>query len=240
MIEWIKAVLDLQSIDMEVADLSKKVTAVPLVLRSLDDDLVTIANEKKEAIAKLQDYEKELKKIEIDAQAQEELFKKLEVQSNIVKSNEEFEAMKNEMARAQEKAEELEEKGVEMLITIEEFTEELEGVKKSCVEKVKAVEEKRVKLTQLGKDSAEKIDSLIAERAEAVKTIPNETLEIYEKIRKRKKDQTPALALLNSELKCGSCHLKNNPESRISITKGKVVFCDNCGAILYLAESLNG
>jgi predicted nucleic acid-binding Zn-ribbon protein len=71
-------------------------------------------------------------------------------------------------------------------------------------------------------------------RITAAAKVPEDMLKSYEQIRRRKKGLTPVCAELNDELKCGSCHLKNNAESRISVTKGKVVLCDNCGSILYL------
>jgi len=232
--EWLKPLLSLQSIDERLVQLNKKLTAVPLVAKSLESEILAVGDERKAAVKKLQDLEKELKRVEIDAEAESKHAYKLKAQSPMVKNKDEFAAMKAEMARAKENEEALEEQGIMLIEQIESYCVELETIKKELEERLTEIEAKKKKLATMETELAGQIDEGEQMRITAAAKVPEDMLKSYEQIRRRKKGLTPVCAELNDELKCGSCHLKNNAESRISVTKGKVVLCDNCGSILYL------
>jgi len=234
--EWLKPLLSLQFIDETLVQLNKKLSAVPLVSKSLESEILATEDKRKAAVKKLQDLEKELKRVEIDAEAESRHAYKLKAQSPMVKNKEEFAAMQSEMARAKENEEALEEQGIVLIEKIESYSEELVDIKKTLADKLVEIDKKKKKLVDMESDLKSQIADNEARREAAQGKVDEDKLSTYERIRKHKKGLTPVCAELNDELKCGSCHLRNNKESLISLTKGSMVLCDNCGSILYLAS----
>lgn len=232
--EWLKPLLSLQLIDETLVQLNKKLSAVPLVSKSLESEILAIADERKAAVKKLQELEKELKRVEMDAEAESKHAYKLKAQSPMVKNKEEFAAMQNEMARAKENEDALEEQGIALIEQIESYSEELVSIKKQLADRLDQIDVKKKKLVDMEMDLSDQIVDNESKRGAAANKVDEDKLSTYERIRKHKKGLTPVCAELNDELKCGSCHLRNNAESRISLTKGNMVLCDNCGSILYL------
>ncbi len=236
MFEWIKSLLLVQEIDINSRVLREKVAAVPVVISSLNEDVARLEQDEKNLINELRDLEVRLKKLEIDAETEEKHAFKLKAQSPMVKNKDEYRAMINEMEFSQQKASDLENQAVELMLEIEEKSENLDQFKKDVVEEKKRIAAKISDLSAKNESFKAEIDELQSRRPAITETVPQKTLDLYERIRKSKKDKLLAVAELNEEYKCGSCHLSNNHETKISIMKEKTVLCSNCSAILYLQD----
>ena len=72
-----------------------------------------------------------------------------------------------------------------------------------------------------------------AELTEAEKALPSDVRDQYQRMAKAHGED--ALAPLDGEV-CGSCYQRCTPQMINELTLSKIVFCKNCGCILYLPE----
>ena len=233
---WLDNLLKLQSVDMDLASLKKKVVAIPLVSKGLAQDVVKIEEEMKSEKVALQQLEKELNKTEMDATTQEQLAFKLKAQSAAVKKADEYEAMLTEMKHAEEKAEVLETQGIELMMAIDEKTEantELFAEKK---EEIKDIEAKQASLKIKLVEFTAEVEKLTEDRPKYAKRLDEKVLNSYERVRRSKKDVIATVVSFKENGTCSGCHLKSCPEIKLDILKGQVVHCQNCSAILFIED----
>ena len=233
---WLKDLLKLQNIDLKLVDLYKKVSSIPLVESSLENDVVEIDKRLFDAKAALNALEVQLKKTELDATAQEQLAFKLKAQSPMVKKKDEYQAMLIEMKNAEEKANELEDKGLELLIEIEEMTETNAQLKISSKLEREVVGTKKEKLSVKVVEFDRDIIKGEKDRIAFAARLDEKVLNSYERVRKSKKGLSLSCAPLQENGTCSSCHLKNPIEIKLDIMKGQIVPCLNCSSILYIED----
>jgi len=233
---WVKDLLKLQTVDMDLASLKKKITAIPLVNKGLTQDVGKIVEEVKAAKAALLELEKELNKTEMDASTQEQLAFKLKAQSASVKKADEYQAMLTEMKHAEEKAEALETKGIELMMAIDEKTEANAAFFAEKKEEISEIEKKQADLKIKLVEFKAEVEKLTNDRPKYAQRLDEKVLNSYERVRRSKKDLIPTVVALNENSSCSGCHLKNAPEIKLDILKGQVVHCQNCSAILFTED----
>lgn len=231
---WLDDLLKLQTVDMDLASLKKKIIAIPLVSKGLTQDVVKIVEEVKAAKLALQQLEKELNKTEMDASSQEQLAFKLKAQSAAVKKADEYEAMLTEMKHAEEKAEALETQGIELMMAIDEKGESNAAFFAEKKEEIGDIEAKQADLKVKLVEFTAEVEKLTADRPKYAKRLDEKVLSSYERVRRSKKDLIPTVVSIKENGSCSGCHLKNAPEIKLDIMKGQVVHCQNCSAILFI------
>lgn len=233
---WLDNLLKLQSVDMDLASLKKKITAIPLVSKGLSQDVVKIVEDVKAAKLALQQLEKELNKTEMNASTQEQLAFKLKAQSAAVKKADEYQAMLTEMKHAEEKAEALETQGIELMMAIDEKTEANATLVADKKEEISEIETKQANLKVKLVEFTAEVEKLTLDRPKFAERLDEKVLSSYERVRRSKKDLTPTVVSLKENGSCSGCHLKNSPEIKLDIMKGQVVHCQNCSAILFIED----
>ena len=231
---WLENLLKLQSVDMDLSSLKKKITAIPLVDKGLTQEIVKIGEDVKAAKRALQQLEKQLNKTEMDATTQEQLAFKLKAQSASVKKADEYQAMLTEMKNAEEQAEVLETQGIELMMAIDEKGETNVTLFAEMKEEVKDIENKKISLAAKLTEFTTQVEKLTGDRPKYAERLDEKVLSSYERVRRSKKDLTPTVVALKENGSCSGCHLKNSPEIKLDIMKGQVVHCQNCSAILFI------
>jgi len=161
--------------------------------------------------------------------------KDLETKQNAVKKVEEFNSLSREIAQAErEKA--AKEQRVSDLIDKQASEEEL---LQSLQEALESTKESSVALVEEITESVQQINSegreLKTMRDGLSKNVKGETLDIYERLLKNKRDRV-VVPIENRT--CSGCHIVLTAQHENMVRKGeRVVFCEHCSRIHYWPES---
>lgn len=238
MTAWIKSLVELQKIDSDIELLEKKVAAVPFVKKDLEHQKQAAADELAKEKKILQNAEMELKRLEMEAQSLTDKISKAQVQSNLVKKNDEYNALLKEIEDTNTKLGETEEAELELMEKLETMREQVKVADNVYKRKLAEIDEKAKSLSGKLVEFEEKLAKDKKMREGAVVGIDEDKLSMYERLHSGKKGAVKAIASLGEDGMCGSCHLKNRPESHIDVMKQKLVLCEHCSAILYDEKAL--
>ncbi|MDI6782977.1 MAG: C4-type zinc ribbon domain-containing protein [bacterium] len=230
----LKQLVQLQKIDTQFLSFRAQLDELPQKLNQHRETLNT-------AIAKSDTAHREFEKLskdkhtgEIDLKEDEENVKKFTTQQYAVKTNEQYNALKHEIALVKEKISKTED-------TILELMDKIDIAKRTWDEEKKKIEEgKRVLAEEEKKSLAEesRLKSLIAEletqRKQIAETIEATLLASYQRISQRYKGL--ALVVVKGDV-CQGCSMKLPPQVIAEVNKNdKIVRCENCARILYASE----
>lgn len=183
------------------------------------------------AKAACRDAEAKRKALETEIGAAEQKAARFKTQQLEVRKNDEYQALGHQIETAQAEIGTLEEKELEAMYAIDESKKRLKEAESVAAQEV-AVHEGRIKLMQ-EKEATLRGDltALQAELETARAEVPPPSLEAYTRIAKRV--PLPVVVPLR-EQRCLGCHLKvSNGVETDARVGGKIVYCDNCGRIVY-------
>ncbi len=229
--------VSLQKIDKEIETHLKRKELIPLQIKELEREIDDLKKELKDLSSKIKETEKEIKKIELDIKSKEEEIQNYLAKEHMVKSNEEYRALMDQIANAKREKESLEEKEIELLYQVDELRATL-GKKEE--ENAHKEQEIRNKIKDIQNEFAhidDKLAILRAQRENVVKKLPGELYSQYEKIRKTK--GTAVAYVVDGS--CSECNAVLPLQLVIKLrSTGEIGRCENCGRILvYVPEKDN-
>ncbi|MFB3895069.1 MAG: zinc ribbon domain-containing protein [bacterium] len=230
----LQQLIQLQKLDSQIQAKHTRLNELPLELNRHRDTLNAIIAKHDAAHHEFERLTKERHACELDLKQDEENVKTFSSQLYSVKTNEQYNALKHEIAQIKEKISKTED-------AILELMDKLDTTKKTWDEQKKKVEEgKRVFAEEEKKilDEETSVKSTVAElelsRKEITQTIDTPILASYQKISQRWKGQ--ALASIKGEI-CQGCSMKLPPQVIAEVNKNdKIVRCENCARILFAEE----
>lgn len=229
--EALKTILDIQELDMKMIRLMrvkkerlKEIEQIESLRKELHEQLGVKETE-------ITDLNKHIITFEQKIQEINDKIKKLESQQGSIKKVEEFNALTHEMTALERERIAVEQK-VSDLVDKRVAEEELLGKIK---ESLQASEISSLALEKEIKDSIELINtegaSLKAEREELTKSAEQETLQIYERLLRNKKDR---VIVPIEHRTCSGCHITLTAQHENIVRKGdNLVFCEHCSRIHY-------
>lgn len=229
--EALKTILDIQELDMKMLRLMRvkrerlnEIDQIEALRKELHEQLTVKEGE-------ITDLNKHIVAFEQKIQDIADKTKKLETQQSSIKKVEEFNALTHEMT-ALEREKIATEQKVSDLVDKRVAEEELLGKIK---ESLQASEVSSLALEKEIKDSIELINkegsTLKAEREELAKSAEQETLHIYERLLRNKKDRV-IVPIENRT--CSGCHISLTAQHENVVRKGdNLVFCEHCSRIHY-------
>lgn len=230
--EEIEKLKKLQDIDSEIFEKEGEINLFPEKEKALKREIENIEKEIKETKNDLKKIQLDRKEKELEVKSYEEEKNKLNKQLDNVKTNKEYEALLIEIANIKKKISDIEE---EILILMEKEDEILkkekileEELKKKKEYILQKIEKEKIEVENLKKE----IEKKRMEREEIVKEIDFSLYNLYEKIRKSKKDNIAIVKVENGI--CGGCFIAL-PTHIIEKAKRKkeITQCENCSRILY-------
>jgi predicted nucleic acid-binding Zn-ribbon protein len=234
----IPQMLDLQRLDQTTAALRAELESMPKRLREADAKL----NGERAAVVSAKEALTQAlaqrKKLELDVEQWKDRAKKYRAQSSSVKTNEAYKALQQEIATADGEAGKAEDLVLEQMMKIEEAERRVKRLEAELKEseQVIAAEKKDIEEQFAGKKKA--WEAATTERRGIAKKIPEDLLELYERI--AKKHPGSALAQVR-EGQCRACGLRALPHTiqlLESDTDEEIFRCESCGRILYSLEPI--
>lgn len=169
----------------------------------------------------------------LDLKTLEKKLEDLKVKLNQASSNREFDIIKGQTQADEMAKSVLEDEVLELLEKIDEEQAKLPELEQGLQ---KLEEDLQNFSSQFAKRSVE-LEQLIAEVKKnlsiAEKFLPSEPAEKYRRLVASKGARAMAAVKANS---CSNCFVHITPQQRILIKSENILFCTNCGSLLYLGE----
>ena len=230
--------LELQRLDQTTAALRAELEGMPKRLREADTKLTGERTALASAKEALTHGLTERKKLELDVEQWKDRSKKYREQSGSVKTNEAYKALQHEMATAEGEAGKAEDRVLEQMMTIEEAERRVKRLEAELKESEQAIAAEKKQIEEQFAEKKKSWEAATAERRGIAKKIPEDLLELYERI--AKKHPGTALAQVR-EGQCRACGLRALPHTvqlLESDTDEEIFRCESCGRILYSLEPI--
>ena len=177
------------------------------------------------------------KKAEFEVAEWRERGKKFRSQSSAVKTNEAYKALQHEIANADAEAGKAEDAQLEQMMAAEEAEKKVKAAEAALKEAEQSVAAERKAIENHARESNRKMLADIPVRDKLAAEIPEEIVTLYARAAKR--HHGVALAEAVSE-QCRGCGMRLLPHLYQQVYRPQdhdIHTCENCGRILYAAES---
>jgi predicted nucleic acid-binding Zn-ribbon protein len=230
--ESLKALLKLQEIDSEMIFLREARMKRP---QELESDRRRVEERKKMVEAVVQEIKKirmESDRRELDLRKNEAEVVKLRTALNLAKSNQEYQILKDQIGRLEEQDSKIEEEILKRLSEVDGLDRAKKEAEAELVAATGDFKKKEEELSQIVRGLDEQIAALNRQREEASRAVPNEHLQLYDRVLRRHKDF--ALARMENRV-CQGCFMSVPPQTLNMVMLGRDLSqCGNCLRILYL------
>lgn len=235
--------IPIQEIDLQIFYIKKEKEKLPLKIDEYDNTVKSAEVELESVKAEIKQSKLDASKKELALKEAEEKIRQVSVKANIVRKNEEYQAIMKESTGLKADKSLLEDE-ILGLYTIVEEKEKLQKDKDAHLKQVKEkfnVEKKKIEMELANLDA--KLSELEGKRTALTKDIEKDVLTQYQRILSAKSDGV-ALAEVE-EIKgkeedtyiCQNCMVSVTSQDANLLMQGKeLVFCCTCSRILYLKE----
>lgn len=224
----------LHRIHRQKTDLQSRIERGPKQLKATEVKVAageTVIGELKESLKKTQVLANEKQLL---LKQREDKILDFKGKLNAAKSNEEFQAFKNQIAADEQANEVLSDEIFEQLEKIDEINQKIEAAK-STLDTAKDEHAKvKAKVESEAEGLRSELARVTAELEESESQIPIDIKAEYSRVAHSRGEE--ALAALDGEF-CGGCFTKITRMQFSDLSAKKPVFCKTCGAIIYLPEN---
>lgn len=234
----IKAVVEVQQLDLQVAELTVLIDSLPKQIETLQSQLDAFIHSHEERKKRLAANLKERKDLEVDIKSIQEKITRHKDQLYQVKTNEQYRALLKEIEGEEANIRKIEDQILEKMIEsediqkhVQEAAARLEGEKARVAGEIKRLQDERQK-------DIDERERQQAQRKEVAATLSESVLELYDRIRSYR--PAPAVAEVRNGM-CTVCNVLLRPQVYNEVrTRESVMTCENCSRIQYYAESSAG
>jgi uncharacterized protein len=234
----IPRLLELQTVDQQIAALRTELDSFPKRLREADLKLTGARNALATAKEAHTNSLKERKKFELDVDQWKERARKYRDQSSAVKTNEAYKALQHEIANAEAEAAKAEDRQLEVMMAGEDGERRVRTAEAALkeAEQSTAAERKEIESRQAAKKK--ELDAALAERERAIALVPEDLRDLYARIARR--HHGTALAQVRDG-QCRGCGMRVLPHTLQQLLRDdneELFRCESCGMILYSLEPI--
>jgi predicted nucleic acid-binding Zn-ribbon protein len=224
---------ELHRLRRHAKDLQSRIDQQPRLLKAQHNAVA----KQEEALREAQEAIKRLKvtthEKEVSLKTANQQVVKHEKQLNEAATKKEYDALKTEIAAARDDVRRLEDEILDAMAETEERTSQLPQLDK-------AVQQARAELAKFERDSEARLSDLneqrqrvVEELAETEAKLPADVRAPYERLIKARGED--ALAAVQGRI-CTACYTEITAQQAHEVTQDQLVFCKNCGRILYVPE----
>lgn len=236
MIDKLKVILEIQEFDIKMIRLmklkktrQKELNEIEALKKNLREKIANKETDIEEMKLEVSSYEDSIKEIK-------DRIKKFEGQQDMVKKIDEFNALNQEISRADRERANLEHKlnaAADSLMAEEETLAHLQSTYDSTSENSKVLEQEILdNIAEVNKEGI----ALKEQREALTDKADPDTLKIYTKLINNKRDR---VVVAVSHRCCSGCHIVLTAQQENLVRKGeRLVFCEHCSRILYWIADL--
>jgi uncharacterized protein len=225
----LKAIVEVQQFDREVAELTVLIDSLPKQAKALQSQLDNFINTHEERKKRLTANLKERKDLEGDIKATQDKITRHRDQLYQVKTNEQYKALLHEIEGEEGSIRKIEDKILEKMVESEEIQSHvqeaaarLDGEKARVAGEIKKLEDEQ-------KRKSDEREGVLARRKELAAGVTESVLELYDRIRAKR--PWPAVAEVRNGL-CTACNIQLRPQVYNEVrTSEAIMVCENCNRI---------
>lgn len=227
----LKSLLTLQKKDLTLIQLKKEATQIPARQELIRKNAQSARDSVLSKESSVKACESAIKNVELEVEAAKAQINKYKNQQMQAKTNEEYKAFETEIATAEEKIGEWEDKELEEMSHLDDLKAELSKAKDT----ERAANEKVASDIKELEERLEVIKTTFAEikqgREDLVNAVDKEITDRY--LRLLNKNQNAVVVPIRQGC-CGGCHLKLTPQAlHDAHSQQKWTTCNFCGRLLY-------
>ena len=232
----IKALVELQAVDMRLAEVRGRLAALPQELAVIEKQAMDARQKLANAREALKSSAKDRKTFEMDVDAWKEKARKYRDQSLAVKTNEAYKALQHEIQYAESEVASAEDRLLERMVANEEFDRQIKSAEAALAEAERKVAGERQNIKAEQDSLRKELESKQAEREEKVAAIPANLLAVYERVANRR--QHIGVAEIRDEA-CSLCGVRIRPHVFQAIRRedtSEIFQCETCTRIFYYVQ----
>ena len=233
----LKQLIRLQSVDLAIQEIRTRIDRFPIVSKALDEKLKSAMTGLDSAKERIKANNAGRKKFEGEIGTLEAKISKYREQMMSVKTNEEYKAVQKEIEYAQQHIRKIEDDILNLMMESESLQSEIKAAEVRLKEDQQRVNDERRELEKVNQQDVGALESYIKERRELEKSISEDLLPRYERVRKARGGI--AVAAAKDEV-CAVCQVRIRPQIFQEILKNdQIISCDACQRILYFPENFD-
>ena len=233
----IRTLIKIQKLDLTMDDLKKRARAIPSESAALDVELEDARKALDTAKAKLKDLERRQRHEELILEDKTTLLKKYDQQLFSVKTNKEYKAILSEMDVTKAEISSVEDTILEILTDVDYVTGEIAAADEGLRDEEAKVREVKLQLEKELEHVQRELKDHEQQKQALVPNVDEDLYELYERIRKAKKDGPGAVPVKNDS--CSGCFMQIPPQVvNELIASDRLITCQSCSRILYWPENI--
>ncbi len=227
----LQMLLDLQQLDLRIAELSRRSETVPQEIQRIDQLLEENQLELERLRQRVEEFRKKRRSLEGETDLLRQKLSKYKDQLMGVKTNKEYQAVLQEIALVEQEIGQSEDRILDAMLAADEASKEAAGIEKGLRDNEQEIHDKRAELVQSAAEAQSQIEEAKLTRIALAGTIPLELKELYDRIAGARGGVALAAARDQS---CQICHVRMRPQLFSEIkTNQRIVTCESCNRILY-------
>lgn len=226
-----KNLINLQSIDEKLIEVSRFLKEIPSQLKKIDKKIEDSFQIVTNAEDKLALNQKRRRDVESEVQDTKTLISKYKKQLSDVRTNKEYTSLLHEIAETEKKEDSLEENIISEMLEADDIEEEIKSTTLKAEEsKAKFTKEKEVLLKKKAEQEELKA-TLLEEKKILLPNIPSDQIALYNKISGN--CSGIALSPVTGDF-CSMCHMRIRPQVLNELkAESTIILCENCGRIIH-------
>lgn len=231
MLPSIEKLLTLQNRDQKLRAVLTEIAALPGERAARERELKAADDRLEAARCRQREIEVERKKLELEVKGKQDQISRYKNQQLETRKNEEFTALKHEIANAEKIIIEIEDRELALMEEAESLKPALQAAQEAHDAEKKKVEAHMASLIARRENLDTRQKELEAERLLATQGIEEDLLDRYTRLFKSKN----GIALVTVEHGvCSGCHMQVNTQTYLEVRAEKeIIGCPQCGRILY-------
>jgi predicted nucleic acid-binding Zn-ribbon protein len=235
--EKLKALEELQQVDIEQAVVQAEALAVPRRRAEIEAGVGTVRKAWQAEQDRLAGIEREKRSQEQTVAAERDKVKKWEGRLAEIRTPREYAALSREIDIAKKTNESVGEQTKLLTAQAEEVARSIEALQEKLDEKESGAQEELEGLVRREAEHASRIASLEARRAELATRVEPALLTRYENIRKRRGGVAVTQVIGGT---CRGCNRQIPPQMAITLVRANSIEnCPNCNRIIYVPEAVS-
>ena len=230
----LKTAIELQQVDLRVAELTSQIDALPSQIQSLEAQLRDFIHAHEERKQRLGANQKERRELDGEIQSIQTKISRHKDQLYQVKTNEQFKAMKHEIEVEEENIRRIEDQILDKMMEAEQLEKlvkdaasRLDGEKARVAAAIQQLESER-------QADIQERDEIQSRRQELSHALSDAVRELYERVRSARRGV--AVAEVRDGC-CTRCNVRLRPQAYNDVRMSEsLVTCESCSRILYYVE----
>ena len=227
----LEKLIALQEADREIERLNQEIALLPRRVAAIEGQLADTRVQVEKAKAAIVATQKDRKKLDTEIQDHQQKISKYREQSLAVKTNEQYKALLQEIAFAEQAIRGCEDKILDGMLAIEAQEKNLKAAEAELKQETAEIEKEKAEARARTDEDQKQLAEWKARRSHLCSEISPDVVPYYDRVVKLRKS---GISEVRADGKCAACNVMLRPQTYNEVrANDRVIACDSCGRILY-------